>query len=734
MRLLMLVLVPVALCASQSRFARLGEYQGKVEVQLSAADPWMPAERNLPLTESAWVRTGAGGRVEVEMDDGSAWRLGPDSLGEISDYTRLSTGQRITLLSLDHGTAYYTGQPSSKDVTMLVMPGAQLTVLVGSRVRQTAQPALVQAAVLEGLVRFSSPAAEMDVREGTTARVDSANGARISVEPQIIAGALDNWSEGRDKMEASPASSAYVNAASGLADLDAAGKWVAAGDLGMVWKPDVATGGWTPYRNGRWRYYESLGYTWVSDDSWGWLPYHNGRWARAGNIGWVWQPSPNPVFHPGDVYWLRGANFTGWGPLAPGEVWNEPNPGAVTPQGYLAGSTTFASFRPDLRVVDGTGYSAPTAEQMKTAVFIPALPSPAFLTSRLDALRPTLEVGATRVLPSVPGVAFGDGAAPPSDLMTNPPVDPGYAPPVSDVGIAPPPDGVYPAPVVLAPTFDAQIPINPSGSDRPTYSPRRPAGGTPASGGTKPTPPTNPSSTPPASTSSTSTPPSTSSSTSTGNKPTRPTGNPPASTPSTPASRPVSEPLQPKPVAPPKPPAPVTPPKSDDSKKAAAMSERDLYQLVLKDINPKKPDFTKALSDLDTWTRQYPASASTNDRLYYYIHVYGRTSRPELVLDTAAPLVQGGVRKNYGDPQQVLQILVAVSDGLAKLRAPNAQQVAVGQKAARELLDFLPEYFDPGRKPSNVADAAWVVARQQLEDVGRKALAQRPAVRIASGR
>ena len=223
------------------------------------------------------------------------------------------------------------------------------------------------------------------------------------------------------------------------------------------------------------------------------------------NIGWVWQPSANPIFHPGDVYWLRGANFTGWGPLTPGELWNEPNPGTVTPQGYLANSTTYAAFRPDLRAVDGAGFSAPTPEQLKTAVFIPALPSPAFLISRLDAVRPTLQVGATRVLPSVPGVAFGDGAAPPSDLMTNPPVDPG-PPPVSDVGIAPPPDGVYPAPVVLVPVVEVPLIINPSGGGVPTYSPRRPGGTAPT---TTTTAPTNPPST---------------TSTSTGNRPARPSG------------------------------------------------------------------------------------------------------------------------------------------------------------------------------------------------------------------
>ena len=55
---LLLLLVPAIVFAGQSRFARLGEMDGKVDIQLQAADPWLPAERNLPLTESAWLRTG----------------------------------------------------------------------------------------------------------------------------------------------------------------------------------------------------------------------------------------------------------------------------------------------------------------------------------------------------------------------------------------------------------------------------------------------------------------------------------------------------------------------------------------------------------------------------------------------------------------------------------------------------------------------------------------------------
>src|SRR5579863_7138684 len=152
MRRLTLLLLPAALFAAQARYARLGEFDGKVEVQLQAADPWAPAQRNLPLPESAWLRTAAVSRLEIELDEGSVCRLGPDSQLEISDYSRLSTGQRITLLSLDHGVAYYTGEPLGRDVMMLVVPGAQVTLTRGARVRVMAQTGFSQISVIEGTV------------------------------------------------------------------------------------------------------------------------------------------------------------------------------------------------------------------------------------------------------------------------------------------------------------------------------------------------------------------------------------------------------------------------------------------------------------------------------------------------------------------------------------------------------------------------------------------------------
>ena len=118
------LLIPMAAFCHPPRYARLGESDGKADVQIQAADAWQPAVRNTPLPQSARVMTAAGSHAEIELDEGSVVRLAPESLLELSDYTRLSSGQRLTLLSLDRGMAYFTGQAGKQDALMLALPGA----------------------------------------------------------------------------------------------------------------------------------------------------------------------------------------------------------------------------------------------------------------------------------------------------------------------------------------------------------------------------------------------------------------------------------------------------------------------------------------------------------------------------------------------------------------------------------------------------------------------------------
>src|SRR2546426_8995942 len=121
MRTIALSLVfSVSLCA-QTRYARLGETEGSAEMQIHPSEPWKPALRNTPLLESSWLRTGGASHAEVELDDGSVLRLAENSICELADYTRLSTGQRITHVSLDRGVAYFNGEASWRDALLLSM-------------------------------------------------------------------------------------------------------------------------------------------------------------------------------------------------------------------------------------------------------------------------------------------------------------------------------------------------------------------------------------------------------------------------------------------------------------------------------------------------------------------------------------------------------------------------------------------------------------------------------------
>src|SRR6188508_2462669 len=101
MRGIALGLLLTATLCGQVRYARLTELDGSVEIQLHPSEGWKRALANTPLLESSWVRTGGASHAEIELDEGSVLRLAENSICELADYARLSTGQRITHVSLD---------------------------------------------------------------------------------------------------------------------------------------------------------------------------------------------------------------------------------------------------------------------------------------------------------------------------------------------------------------------------------------------------------------------------------------------------------------------------------------------------------------------------------------------------------------------------------------------------------------------------------------------------------
>jgi hypothetical protein len=731
MRRLALLLVPCALFAAQPRYARLGEFTGRVEVQLRASDAWMPAERNLPLPEGAWVRTGAtpASRVELEFDEGNAWRVGPDSQFEISDYTTLSTAQRVTTISLDRGLAYLTGQAEGRDSLVVALPGAHITVTRGTRVRLEVQEQWSQIAVIEGTVRFSSAAAEMDLREGQTTRVEPANAARFFLYREVSPMELDRWSEERDKTLETSTSAAHVVQRYGLSDLDAGGEWVQTEEFGPVWKPKTADG-WAPYQKGRWRWYDELGYTWVSDDEWGWLPYHYGRWTRSDNLGWIWVPATNTIFKPGEVYWLRAPRFAGWGPLAPGEQWN----GSAPPQQFVNANTTYASFQQDVPVIDPAGFTGRPRDPVAATTFALALPSPALPAARLDAVRPYRRGVNGHIRPVIDEVRH-DGAQP---LAYPPPQQPPVVVVTDPAPPPPPPDPTaYPVPV---PVPVGILVVNPPGN--PDYS-RRPRNwpGVPSSPGQGKQPASTTTATPAGTASTAPTiagvPPLL------GPKPRVPddkmpkSGSPPNQLPKPPAASRTTMP----PAGPQSPPATVNPGRADSpdrsdkrvpnlsqhftsltrpEKSFRGPGESELLNKVLQDLNGGNHE--RALASLESWTQKYHDSDFGDDRAYYYMQVYNALNQPAKVLESASPLMVKDLRVSFAEPLQVLGVLYLATLNVQKLTSPAREQTAVGRSAAYGLLSYLPVCFAAENRPAAVSPADWTKARNDLEALARQTL------------
>ena len=161
-------------------------------------------------------------------------------------------------------------------------------------------------------------------------------------------------------------------------------------------------------------------------------------------------------------------------------------------------------------------------------------------------------------------------------------------------------------------------------------------------------------------------------------------------------------------------------------KKPKDTAEYDLFNEVIKDIQANNS--AKAVTDLDTWTQKYPGSDFKDDRLYYYLQAYSKANPPQpgKVLDYGAQLINKGLKATFPDPKQgptiILNVLYLVTATVPALTNPTADQLALGDKAAHELLDYLPEFFSADKKPAGTSDADWAKARGQLEAAAKKSL------------
>jgi hypothetical protein len=292
-----------AVADSQARVVRLSDVEGKVQVERNAAEGYQKAFLNMPMAQGYQVRTGDDGRAEIELEDGSAVRLTPNSLVSFPQLSLRNDGGKVSSVKLEQGTAYVDFRASKKDEMNLLF-GPETAKLAGAaHLRVQLGDVDATLAVFKGNVTADGPSGEVAVSAKHSADFDLAKNDKYKLAKNIEPDPYDSWDKEQasyqDRYIASNNYSSYSPYAYGASDLNYYGNFFSLPGYGTVWQPYFAGAGWDPFMNGTWLFYPGSGYNWVSSYPWGWTPYHYGSWLFAPSYGWVWEP---------------GGVFTGWNP------------------------------------------------------------------------------------------------------------------------------------------------------------------------------------------------------------------------------------------------------------------------------------------------------------------------------------------------------------------------------------------------------------------------------------
>ncbi|HZV80740.1 MAG TPA: FecR family protein, partial [Geobacteraceae bacterium] len=318
--LLVLLLVPLNLFASEQGFARLSLIEGDVQVRIAESDDWVPATPNTPIFEGDSIWSPKGSRAEIQLRDGSVIRLDAKTALNVlkveSDFLQFNLGM---------GRAYI--RTGSRRVWSMQFDLSESTVRVDDKGRyrlDIQEDGDEDISVFRGSAYVESYGSRTRVRTGEMLSLEESRSEISPVNPQD---AWDRWNSDRDARQARRSAGGERRLPEELVvyedELSASGEWVLTREYGQVWRPTaVGSSDWAPYREGRW-IWRGGEYVWVSYEPWGWAPYHYGRWAVVSGFGWCWVPplQGDVFWGPGFVGWITTSSSVGWVPLAPGDIY-----------------------------------------------------------------------------------------------------------------------------------------------------------------------------------------------------------------------------------------------------------------------------------------------------------------------------------------------------------------------------------------------------------------------------
>ena len=283
-----------------ARVVRISLLGGDVSLRRAGSKEWEKATLNLPLVEGDRLATGAGARVEIQIDARNFVRL-----GEYATLDIVTLREEGVALSLPEGTATLRLARFDNDREYFEIDAPKTTLAAeqkGAYRLDVAQNGNVRVTVRDGgRARLYSETSGFTLRDGRSAELVYSNSSEDGDWELSAARTTDEWDTWVSERESYLAARLrhenrdryYDNSVWGAEELDSYGDWVNTSDYGYVWRPHVTVinnyHDWAPYRYGHWRWVPPYGWTWVGDEPWGWAPYHYGRWVYVNNY-WCWAP------------------------------------------------------------------------------------------------------------------------------------------------------------------------------------------------------------------------------------------------------------------------------------------------------------------------------------------------------------------------------------------------------------------------------------------------------------
>jgi hypothetical protein len=312
------LLLPVYAQSAPLGSVRISFLEGEVQMRTTETGDWVPAAVNTPLDEGDELWVPDGGRMEFQLNTGTAVRLDQNTALQILTLERDSSQFYLT-----EGHIYVDHNAPRGNVIQFDTPVSSLRSYDRAVFRVDVPDQYTDVSVFRGTVDAEDVDGRTRVNAGRTLTLGEGREAELALIGR--ADEWQNWNTERDRRFASRGDS-YRYLPEELrvyaSDLDDNGRWVQVPEYGFVWVLRAVAADWAPYRTGRWMW-RGGDYVWISYEPWGWAPHHYGRWAHAPRIGWFWVPPQRRQVYwgPGYVGWVRTRDQVAWVPLAPREVY-----------------------------------------------------------------------------------------------------------------------------------------------------------------------------------------------------------------------------------------------------------------------------------------------------------------------------------------------------------------------------------------------------------------------------